>query len=43
MNDPTNPLWILGDTFIRPFCNVYDIGKKRIGFAKAHHKEIVGA
>ncbi|KAH7723274.1 ASP-1 protein [Aphelenchoides avenae] len=43
VNDPTNPLWILGDTFIRPFCNVYDIGKKRIGFAKAHHKEIVGA
>ncbi|TKR87244.1 hypothetical protein L596_011674 [Steinernema carpocapsae] len=31
------PSWILGDTFIRSFCQVYDIGGKRIGFAKAHH------
>ncbi|KAK0414656.1 hypothetical protein QR680_011550 [Steinernema hermaphroditum] len=31
------PSWILGDTFIRSFCNVYDIGQGRIGFAKAHH------
>jgi hypothetical protein len=27
--------WILGDTFIREYCNVYDIGNKRIGFLKA--------
>jgi hypothetical protein len=27
--------WILGDPFIRQFCNVYDLGNKRIGFAPA--------
>jgi len=27
------PSWILGDPFIRPYCNVYDIGQRRIGFA----------
>ncbi|VDK56102.1 unnamed protein product [Anisakis simplex] len=26
--------WILGDTFIRSVCNIYDIGNARIGFAK---------
>jgi len=31
------PQWILGDTFIRTYCNVYDIGQGRIGFAKANH------
>jgi hypothetical protein len=25
--------WILGDPFIRPFCNIYDLGQRRIGFA----------
>jgi hypothetical protein len=25
--------WILGDPFIRPYCNVYDLGQRRIGFA----------
>ncbi|KAH7694265.1 CRE-ASP-1 protein, partial [Aphelenchoides avenae] len=34
------PAIILGDVFIRAYCNVFDIGQKRIGFAKAHHKEI---
>ncbi|KAE9414648.1 hypothetical protein Angca_008610 [Angiostrongylus cantonensis] len=29
------PSWILGDPFIRQFCNTYDMGKKRIGFAKS--------
>ena len=38
--DPNFPTIILGDDFIRSYCNVYDIGQKRIGFAKAHHKEI---
>lgn len=28
------PEWILGDPFIRQFCNVHDMGNKRIGFAK---------
>jgi hypothetical protein len=31
------PQWILGDTFIRTYCNVYDIGQGRIGFAMANH------
>ncbi|TKR70594.1 hypothetical protein L596_022599 [Steinernema carpocapsae] len=30
------PSWILGDPWIRQFCNVYDIGQKRIGFATAN-------
>ncbi|KAK5964716.1 Peptidase A1 domain-containing protein [Trichostrongylus colubriformis] len=29
------PQWILGDPFIRQFCNIYDVGNKRIGFAKS--------
>ncbi|KAK6019146.1 eukaryotic aspartyl protease, partial [Ostertagia ostertagi] len=28
------PQWILGDPFIRQFCNIHDVGNKRIGFAK---------
>jgi len=31
------PQWILGDTFIRTYCNIYDIGGVRIGFAAANH------
>ncbi|CAI2353334.1 unnamed protein product [Caenorhabditis sp. 36 PRJEB53466] len=27
------PAWILGDPFIRQYCNVYDIGQQRMGFA----------
>jgi hypothetical protein len=34
------PAWILGDTFIRTYCNVYDIGGKQIGFSKAKHSGI---
>ena len=29
--------WILGDTFIRTYCNIHDIANKQIGFAKAIH------
>ncbi|CAJ0582491.1 unnamed protein product, partial [Mesorhabditis spiculigera] len=29
------PSWILGDPFIRQYCNVYDFGQNRIGFAKS--------
>ncbi|EYB93406.1 hypothetical protein Y032_0183g967 [Ancylostoma ceylanicum] len=32
------PSWILGDPFIREFCNIYDVGKKQIGFAKSKQK-----
>ena len=35
-----SPAWILGDTFIRTYCNVYDIGGKQIGFSKAKHTGI---
>jgi len=31
------PAWILGDTFIRTYCNVFDVGQGRIGFAMANH------
>ncbi|KAE9548554.1 hypothetical protein FO519_008236 [Halicephalobus sp. NKZ332] len=34
------PAWILGDTFIRTYCNVYDVGNKQIGFSKAHHADV---
>lgn len=27
------PSWILGDPFIRQYCNIYDIGNFRMGFA----------
>uniref|UniRef100_A0A914EDA5 Peptidase A1 domain-containing protein n=1 Tax=Acrobeloides nanus TaxID=290746 RepID=A0A914EDA5_9BILA len=27
--------WILGDPFIRQFCNIYDLRNKRIGFAQS--------
>ncbi|CAO4382530.1 unnamed protein product [Caenorhabditis nigoni] len=36
-NGGFGPSWILGDTFIRQYCNIYDIGNARIGFANAHH------
>lgn len=34
------PAWILGDTFIRTYCNVYDVGNQQIGFALAKHSQI---
>ncbi|KAF8372996.1 hypothetical protein PRIPAC_79425 [Pristionchus pacificus] len=34
------PTWILGDTWIRTYCQIHDVGQGRIGFAKAHHSEI---
>ncbi|CCD64751.1 Aspartic protease 6 [Caenorhabditis elegans] len=32
------PSWILGDPFIRQYCNIYDIGNKRMGFAPSLQK-----
>uniref|UniRef100_A0A914Q019 Peptidase A1 domain-containing protein n=2 Tax=Panagrolaimus davidi TaxID=227884 RepID=A0A914Q019_9BILA len=30
---PRGPKWILGDPFLRSYCNIHDVGQKRIGFA----------
>ncbi|KAK6010286.1 hypothetical protein OSTOST_24698, partial [Ostertagia ostertagi] len=30
--------WILGDPFIRQYCNVYDVGQQQIGFANSLQK-----
>jgi hypothetical protein len=30
------PAWILGDPFIRQYCNTFDLGGKRIGFSPAN-------
>jgi len=30
------PAWILGDPWIRQYCNTYDLGGKRIGFSAAN-------
>ncbi|KJH53577.1 eukaryotic aspartyl protease [Dictyocaulus viviparus] len=32
------PSWILGDPFIRQYCNIHDVGRKRIGFAESRQK-----
>ncbi|KAJ1374065.1 Inositol hexakisphosphate and diphosphoinositol-pentakisphosphate kinase [Parelaphostrongylus tenuis] len=32
--------WILGEAWTRTYCNIYDYGQKRIGFAKAYHSKI---
>ncbi|CAD6193370.1 unnamed protein product [Caenorhabditis auriculariae] len=32
------PSWILGDPFIRQYCNIYDLGNKQIGFAPSLQK-----
>jgi hypothetical protein len=31
------PAWILGDTFLRQYCNIYHVGNGAIGFAMAMH------
>jgi len=32
--------WLLGDSVIRTYCTVYDVGGEQIGFSKAHHSEV---
>ncbi|WKY12986.1 hypothetical protein Q1695_004086 [Nippostrongylus brasiliensis] len=32
------PAWILGDPFIRQYCNVHDVAQQRIGFANSLQK-----
>ncbi|KAH7666447.1 ASP-1 protein, partial [Aphelenchoides avenae] len=29
--------WLVGDTLMRAYCHAYDVGQKRIGFAKSIH------
>uniref|UniRef100_A0A914W0Y9 Peptidase A1 domain-containing protein n=1 Tax=Plectus sambesii TaxID=2011161 RepID=A0A914W0Y9_9BILA len=36
-NTGFGPAWILGYPFIRTYCNIHDVGNKRIGFATANH------
>jgi len=33
--EPMGPLWIVGDVFLRVYYNIYDLGRNRVGFAKA--------
>uniref|UniRef100_A0A914CG32 Peptidase A1 domain-containing protein n=1 Tax=Acrobeloides nanus TaxID=290746 RepID=A0A914CG32_9BILA len=28
------PAWVLGEPFMRSYCNIFDVGNKQIGFAK---------
>jgi saccharopepsin len=29
------PIWIIGDTFLRKYYSIYDLGKDRVGLATA--------
>ncbi|KAI6216768.1 Aspartic protease 6-like, protein [Aphelenchoides fujianensis] len=31
--------WLLGDSFMRTWCQIYDVGGERLGFAKARHAD----
>ncbi|CAD6196795.1 unnamed protein product [Caenorhabditis auriculariae] len=33
-----SPTWILGDPFIRQYCNIHDVGNKRLGLALSKQK-----
>jgi saccharopepsin len=31
----SGPIWIIGDTFLRKYYSIYDLGKDRVGLAKS--------
>ena len=35
--DIGDPAWILGDTFIREWCNAYDLKNSQVGLFRATH------
>lgn len=35
IQSPTGPIWVLGTTFLRPFYTIFDMARRRVGFAKA--------
>lgn len=35
IQSPTGPIWVLGTAFLRSFYTIFDMGRNRVGFAKA--------
>lgn len=35
IQSPTGPIWVLGTSFLKSFYTIFDMGRNRVGFAKA--------